>query len=543
MPVYTNLNMRPSNAPLDATFSPRPGARSEFWDLNENGSPSLKDAVFQGKYEERERLIDARLANEEITVRGAKRLKNQKLTVQLHTAEEVAVATDKVARLALSQTALKDRLEGRISAFLLQLIDCYDTDYHFTIGKTETQTTSTPEIRFNLPAGIALPARGQRNMEMAATHQGTVPCIFAYKRRDWEQWKARANGNPRAAGKPAPIVYHKMADPYLANNACVGLDKTINDPADISLDGNPQEKHIEFGRAKPENQKKLREISIGILNRVARKELTPVEGFVLYMAKLRERVETLVDTVPSEEEKAVFQAWKNHLDTLHAQFRGNFNPLIARLVGVHIPRADRDAINLDVIVFPRHFKHLQRKYLYQSHLAAKVDKLRAEIEALSARTRKKVDVALKVELLRHVEEGDAQVRRMFQRLFNCSGANRDRLEQETYNPALQLVRSDAAQQKITRFVRDFTTHVRDMGIEESQFRSNLLKEIRLVRGYSLRAFATRFNQLHPHAPRRLNYEQLRRTELGCVNVDPAQARRFAAVLEIPDHLLLPGLLT
>ncbi|MBA3238957.1 MAG: hypothetical protein H0T62_11510 [Parachlamydiaceae bacterium] len=541
MPIYTNKNMRPSNLPLDGTFTPQKGR--EIWKYEENVSPSVQDPVFQKQREEKEKKIQEQLDSGQITKSAANREHKTSLQIHLTTAEEVAVSTNRVARLQLSRQAITDHIDQRISAFLIQLIDCYDTNYHFTIGRTETQTKSSPAVAFNLPQGIQLPVGGTTTIDLEATHQGTLPCIFSYDRAAWFHWKAQ--GDPNAAGKPAPIVYHKMADPYLANNACAGLDRVINNPADISLDGNATESQVEFGRQKPDNQKKLREISIGLLNRVALKEITPVEGFILYMIQLEQRVNLLADSIQDPDEKAVFVAWKQDLEDLRTQYQGDFKLLIPRLLRIHIPNGDRDTINLDLLVFPRHFKLLQRKYLYQSHLAAKIDILKTTICALDRRKRKNFDSALKLELIAHSLKCDDNVKLMFQRFFNCSGTGHHNLEQEclkTSAPALKLVRSPEAQQQIERFFLDFTKHVKDMCIEESHFKSGLLKEIRVARGLSLRAFADAYNEKYPTA-HPLNHQQYRRMENGCVAVTKKQVKQFADILSIPKQLFSPGLLT
>lgn len=545
MTQYTNINMRRSNLPLDGTFAPGQGSR-EKWAYKDNISPSVQDPVFQKQREDKETVLKAQVEAGQITKAKANKELKKPLVIDLETQEDVAIATDKVARLKFSRQALTDRMDQRIAAFLTQIIDCYDTDYHFTVGHTETQTESAPPINFKLPQGAVLPLGGTLSIPQAATHQGTIPCIWAYNRNEWTQWKVIANGNAKAAGKPAPIVYHKMADPYLANNACAGLDKTINDPADITLDGNRNEQQIEFPGKNRIKEKKLRELSIDLLNRAARKEITPIEGFTLYMTHLEELVNSLADSITDADEKAVFVAWKQDLGTLQAEYKGNYKLLIARLLHFNIPEPERDSINLEYMVFPRHFKLLQKKYCYQSHLAKKIDDLKTAIHVLDGnKKRKNFDKALKVELIAHAQKQDKKVYEMFQRFYNLSAENHLNLELEcrqTAKPALAAVRTDNAQKAIKNFFKDFNTHVNDMRIEESSFNTGLMKEVREARGFSLRKFAEVYNEKYPRE-HTLNHEQYRRIENGCVEISPKQINQFAEVLSIPNKVLRPQVLT
>lgn len=525
---HINLNMRLFDAlPMNREYQPS-GATREKWDVEDNQSPSIRDGVFQ---DERELKIAQAKTKKEAEA---------SLTIKIKNVEEVALLADKCGRMVLSREALGDHIEERIHAFLMQIIDCYDTDKYFTVGKTQDQTKSTSAIHFKLEKGVPLPLHADLKMELASAHHGTLPCIFAYPRNEWEAWKA--NNNPKSPGKPGASVYLNKSDTYYLNNACTGLAKVINQ-ADIDLDGNPTEETVEFGVKKKESQKKLREFTVELLNQAARKEITPVQGLELFMAKLTTLVDKIKQENPEGEKHQIFSAWQEDLQALNMKYEGNYKLFIAQLLGIHIPAQDRDSINLEELIYPRYFEILKRKNLYKTQLSYNIDQLKSKILENVNKKPKSFDKAFKLALMEESLHQSEKVRTIFQRYFNCSGQTQNALKTEcqlTCGPALKLVNSEDSRQKIKTFFQSFSQYIHNFTIEESKFSSQLVSQIRKAQGISLRKFAEKFNKQFPQAPR-LNHEQLRRIELGCVQPSPIMVQHLAAVLNIQESLLMTKL--
>lgn len=534
--LYKNLEMRLSNLQLDGYFWAQ-GGRRGHWDLKDNLSPSVANPIY-----EKEKIKELKLKIAELTSQGkgveAAVVEGELKKVEVELSENSLQVTpttqidDLTDIIQLNREFVADHMEERIGAFLMQIVDCYDTDKHYTIGKTQDQTESTPSVDF--PNIV---------MECAAAHHGTLPAIYAYPRAGWEAWKAQ--NDKKAPGKPQGIVYHKYSDTYFLNNACTGLAKVINE-ADIKLDGNPTEDHIEFGRRKAEAEKKLRHFSIELLNRAARKEINPIQGFALYMAKLQTLVHQLADDHSfTEDMKLIFQYWKEDLDELIEQHEGNYTEFTAKMFGIKIPRPDQDAIDVNHVVFPKHFKIIQKKNGYQSHLVAKIDELKKEILNLRPGTNT-IEKAVKWALIREASQRDEKVRIIFQRFFNCNGQTLSNLERECFNFALTLVRSDLVQQKVKTLVRNFEKHILDLTIEQTVCSVQLLKQIRETKKISLRKFADAYNARYPNHRRfkcrSLNYGQLWRIENGCVQVDAKTMKQYAKVLGVHKSVLLPELI-
>jgi hypothetical protein len=524
---YVNLNMRPYDLPLNSEFSPTEDSR-EKWGLAENLTPSVRDPVFQT---EREEHIEA------------KKKETDPLIITIKTTEEAALCVNKCGRMILSREAIADHMEERIKAFLMQIIDCYDTELYFTIGKTLNQTKSTPSIHFKLGRSVPTSSSADCKMTFASAHHGTLPCIYAYPREAWETWKSQ--GNQNAPGKPDPKVYLKNSDTYYLNNACTGLATIINQ-ADIDIDGNPTEKTIEFGHQKNEHQKKLREYTIDLLNRAARKEISPIQGLGLFVDKLKTIVTDLKEANFPEDKHFIFFTWQEEIERLDSRYKKNYQLFIAKLLGIHVPVLDRDSINLEEIVYPRHFKILQRKNLYQTQLAFNVDQLKNTILNGANRTPKNFNKAFKWALMKEaLAQKNKKIQTIFQRFYNSSGESLEALQrdcEQTCKPALQLVNKDISKKHIKDFFLNFSQYIHNFTIDEAKFSSTLVYKIRHdIRGLSLRKFSEKYNAMFPKA-HPLNHEQLRRIEIGCAPPTPGMIGRMAKVLDIHESVLQAGLL-
>lgn len=514
MPIlYVNKCMRPVDVPHEEGFDPVAKPRTQKWEVGDNMAPSIRDALFPDEREKKPKGT---------------------LTIKIENEHNAVKYTDALARVALNRQALVEHSEERIQAFLMQIIDCYDTDLHFTVGETQDQTKSMPAVKFALKAGVPTPANYDPTMKFESAHHGTLPCIYAYPREAWTQWKTAAAGNAAHPGKPLPKVYFKYSDTYYLNNACTGLSKVINQGENNYLDGKASELNVEFGPASPPDRMLLREFTIDLLNRAARKEIDPLQGLALFMEKFQCIVKRNAAALPEGETKQTFVAWNQELEALQAKYKGNYKWFVARLMGRYIPRPDRDAINIEEIVFPRHCKLIQKKDLSQSQTAAKVDALGQRILAAANKTGKKsvqtFDKALKWAILTHSSQ-DATLKKYFQRFYACNGQSQLELENEIKNPARQLMASPQAQEKIEAFLKEFKGLVHNYKIVESHFQSHLLEKIRKTRHLSLRKFAELHNQKFPEA-QRLNHTQLRRIESGCVPVTPEMAERYAKILDV-----------
>ena len=495
--------------PMSPGVSPSKKKRDK-WDFEGNITPSVEDPVFAAQRES---------------------LSPKKIVLQ--SPEEVASLTDGVARIELSREAIGDHLDERISSFFMQLIDCYDTDLYFTVGTTEDQTVSTPTISLTGGGGIHIPHKADKKIDFASAHHGTLPCVYAYPKTAWDIWKLK--GNPLAAGKPEPVVYMKNTDSYFLNNACSGLEKAINE-ADIAIDGNSTEKLIEFKKTikKPEDEK-LREFSIKLLNRVARKNVSPVRALGLFISKLQARIECCANAPRTETERKIFEIWLSDIEEISATVEEDLNTFAAQLVGVQIPYDRTKRVDVQSLVLPSYCKLLKQKNTYQTQLNVLISQLRSDILQSVQKTPKSFDKALKIEIISVASQANERVSRIVQRYFCCSAENAKKLE--CTKPALQLVRK--SRQMIKNMISKVSDYLHNFSVEEASIQGGLVKTVRKAKKISLREFAEIHNLKYPNA-HKLNYEQLRRYEMGCVKMDHSEAARFAQVLKLPPRILIPS---
>ncbi len=524
---YVNHDMRKiRDLPLGNSYKPSEVATSRaHWSLESNLTPSVRDEVFQAQ---RENFI-----NNATTKKQAL----GPVTAEIEDPEEAALLTDQCGRMIFSQAAIENHMEERIAAFLMQLIDCYDTTFHYTIGKTQDQTESTPPIHFKLAEGLERPPQTDLKMSFASAHHGTIPCIWSYPREEWERWKAL--NNPNAGEKPQAKIHLNKSDTYYANNACTGLATEIN-RADIDVDGNDKEADVEFGPIKAEGQQRLRHYSIGLLNRVAKKELNPIQGFGLYMAKLKTLIKNLNDAQLSPEKRVIFETWKKVIEEFEAIYEGDYRLFISKLLGIYALPTAEQGIDLDKVVYPRHYHLLKTKNTYQTELAFRIDDLKAKILALRANKPRNFDKAFKLALMSEAGVQKERVRMVFQRHYNCNGETLESLKHEcehTCKPALALVTNAASKKLIEEFFVTFAQYLHNFTIDQAKFSAELVSSIRKSQNLSLRAFSTIYNVTFPNV-QRLNYEQLRRIELSCVEPSKPMIERLAKVLHVHPTVLI-----
>lgn len=523
--MHTNLNMVRYTLPMTGGVAPKSADDDRgHWDIADNTTASVRDAYFP---KERDDHINAA---------KTKKVATGPLKVQIATQEKAAILTNQVARLSLNRAVLTDHLEDRVSSFLVQIVDCYDTDLHFTIGVTENQTESTSKAILKMPAGFAAPAGGDE-VNFASAHHGTLPCIYAYPRTEWDVWKLK--GSATAAGKPEPIVYMKNTDTYYNNNACTGLEKVINQ-ADIDVDGNVTEKQVEFpSKIMPDNEIKLRQYTIELLNKASRKEIDPLEGFNLFMNKLEATIDILAVNLTEPEKKEIFRVWKEHFQGIKTDYQADQKSFIAKLLGIHIPRTERDCIQLDDLIFPRRLSLLKLKNQYISKLNAKITGVRSDILEGTAKTPKNFDKAFKVAVIKEAAKWGGPMKKLVDRFYVSSSKMLEHWETTCTKPALELVAKESSQKIIKTMFSEWNKYVHNFSVDESRFEGDLVKQIRETQKISLRKFADIYNQEFPNV-RKLNYEQLRRIEGGHVKIDAAQIERFAAVLKVNKNALIAG---
>lgn len=517
--MYTNYDMRQYDLPMGFGFKPLQRGR-EHWSLKENQTPSIRDAVFQEARENQIGKADTKKTDKAIII----------------TIDEQTKATqliDSVARIELSRQPIIEHFEAKISAFLMQIIDCYDTDYYFTVGKTESQTESTSAVHFVCGPNVHFPPHANTEMLFASAHHGAIPCLYAYNRKEWEDWKAL--GDPGAPNKPQAVVYFKNSDTYYLNNACTGVEKVVNE-VDIDIDGNATENLIEFGRQKSEDQMKLREYAIKLLNKAAHKEITPLEGFSLFLTKFESIIIENCNHL-QDEHRAISRILQQEMQQLQDEYQGRMKFCVARLLGIHISRDDLETINLEAIVFPRQYRIIQQKNFYQNQLSAHIEILANQILQQTHRKPKTFEKALKVAMMEEANRSTEKLRLVFQRYYNLNATSVEQLKQECFKPAKILVEQPESKRLIKEMITSFHLYLHNFSVEEACFRSGLLKAIRTTRMISLRTFSSMYNCQFPQA-HKLNHEQLRRIEGGHVKITSGMIERFAAVLEVPANYFI-----
>ncbi len=530
---HVNMNMRPHpNRELVPGMTPQPKAKTnrDLFDPGKNESPSVENPVYQAEIHAQRDLEEEN--GEEPSTFG----------IQAKTEEEAKTYTDPAERIKLSRTALRNHLHERISAFFMQLIDCYDTPYYYTIGKVEDQMKSTSPLHIEIDEDIEIEVEAEREVKHASAHHGTLPCVYVYPRGEWEAWKL----HKLAQNRPSPKVHVKNSDTYRLNNACSGLEEVIN-RADIDIDGNATEETTELRKTpQREEDKKLREKAIALLNLAARKEIDPIEGLRRFLTDLGKRIKVLSQQnhVAKPEKNFIFKSWRADIGAIQQAFAANVQLYIADLLGIntHNP-AIQDTLNVMPLVFPRHYQLLKTKDYYQTTLAEKIEQLAKGILG-TAKKPKLFKQAFDVAMMKGALASSEKVRIIFQRFYNCSGQTLGQLAatcQKNATPALNLVNSESSKEKIKAFFIQFEQYIHNLNIEQTKFRAKLLKEIRGIKGIGVRKFVLAYNWNNRKNPKvkSLSYGQVYRIEGGCVEITKEMAESFAAILKVDRSIFMP----
>lgn len=491
----------------------------EHLDLQENQTPSEENPVFE-KIKEMQKCAEK---TKNIAVTSLKKA----LTNENHNNN----LTDPITRIKLSKEALSDHLEERVSTFLLYLIDCYDTENHYTIGKTETQTKSTPEIKVE-KAKNGKPAQ---TVKLASAHHGVIPCVYAYPRDEWEIWKKQ--DDPKARGKPEPVIYMKNTDSYFANNACTGLEALFNQK-DIDIDGNATEQHIEFAKNRTVSKEKLREYSIGLLNQVAKKELEPIGAFVLFLKKFSSIISELKTNSKNREDFLVFSYWEEDIKNLESQCNADPSLFVAKLLSLNFSQSDSECLNLSTLLLPRHFELIKTKNIYQNQISTKIEAVSGQILKDVNRKPNNFSLAMKITILEKAKAESDIVKSLFFRYYCASEKSLTDWKRKCTNPALQLIHKQTNINLINSIFKDFREYIHNLAIAEAKYQCHILHEARKLKKLSFSEFFNLYNKTYPKEEK-LNHQKLYRIENGGVKMSKEQIKRFANILDIPEMVFYP----
>jgi hypothetical protein len=536
IPRLESTEMRP-DCKVGWGFPLRPASeRRQIMDVKENLTPSVQDAHF----------ADQRAAAEKYKAANKRKAVNKRKAAKSGGPLVIndAKAVNLCERLFKAAAAINEHLEERITCFLFQLIDCHETDRHFTIGKTELQTKATPELVIN--------GKGRKKAKVSynAAHHGTLPCIYAYPREKWKAWK---EGGRNAKEKPKGVVYLKNSKTYLDNNACTGLEAIIN-KADIAIDGNHTEKHVELSK-KPRptaGQMKLREFSIGLLNQVALGEISVEMGFGSFLKKLKglvtkkfEEIEAGLAKVDRGQanlraQKEIFTLWKDTAIDINTQYTQSPKLFIARMIGLDLPKNRDWGLSIAQTLQPALFDMIKIKNRYQSHISYLVDQVVKEIfpkKAPDQRVRKVVTV----ELLQQIQHLDMKGRRPLEvarqlELFGWSSE----LTTADEN-AKKVINAKKAIAKIGRGIisshaQRICDYINNLYVQAVQFQGFVLDAMRMVNGFTKeKKFVDRYNKKVDQA-KKIDVSEFIKLCQGEEQLTSGQIARFAHLLKIPKGI-------
>lgn len=179
--------------------------------------------------------------------------------------EEYNIICKPVVHAKSLKSEIQDHVARRAALFFQQAVVCYNTPFHYEIAKTEGQYFTAPAVKIESPKGERYVSKEQ------AAHPSTLPGLDATLRTDWKQ-------------KGANAVYFS----YLKNSH---LDIQCNSTSALPTFLNQIDTLID-GRSSNTNPKKgLRASTIKLINKVAKKALSPMEATRQFLENMSEMIQ------------------------------------------------------------------------------------------------------------------------------------------------------------------------------------------------------------------------------------------------------------
>ncbi|NGX45627.1 MAG: hypothetical protein K940chlam2_00783 [Chlamydiae bacterium] len=431
----------------------------------------------------------------------------------------VAAPVDPQAVVREYRPMIKEHVERRVLFFFQQLIVCYQTKLHFENVGAKDQGKS--------PTAIVLNVNGQQEKFQVrqAAHSSTSPCLVAYDQAQWQAFQAGA------APKPQGFVFLKNTDYYRTMNATMNMPKCVND-ADREIDEKRRESLL---RTKAE----------GILNRAAQGVVTPeqalnefIQEALVEVANGRQRLVAL-QTDPLVQEVLVY--YERYLTKFQGIIRDDPN-FLEKSLSLKIGDETQSEQSKRVILRMR-YAAVRNCQIQQSALIQKIEGVKKPIlAALRAangnRKPDNFDAAFKAHLVscaRSVEN-----RQRLEKLLNFSTANFEaqvqRAARTKYLATKGLLTPHAVQ--IDFIAKDVLDDMRHLRTQEMYDRGQVVKELRVMKGWIQVELGRQVKQLFPQAA--ASQATISRIENKGKLVTRQIAAEFSRVFGVDSGLFMPN---
>ena len=416
-----------------------------------------------------------------------------------------------------TRDSIAQHIDRRVALFFQQLVVCYDVPFHFEIGETQHQAQSAPTLKKKC-------GKEEVSIPFNSAHSSTIPCLFAYPKREWNRWDAK-KGEPNPPQKPTGFVYLKGSDTYNYHNSTLEMIKLVN-MADISLDGTKQ------------SLDQLRVKSIKILNEASDGKLAPDQALQSFLRAARKiMADKATDRSVSEKTRYILSIYRDCLDEVIEESQEE--EFFDRLLNVRIDDETERASDLRKVIYRRRYDIIRRSQEAQSVIMKKIAGVRAQILGIE-RKPPGFEKVFRKKIFTLCTSG--QERKQMQKLFNISLAQLEHdLQGKNYRSATNKVEDTRWSQAFATMMRDIRAECRSLTGQEFTFRSQVSRDLRTFKGWRQVDVAAKYKEKYPRYP--MSQPTLSRVENTIKKIDMTLAGHLADLFEVDKGLFFPALFT
>lgn len=410
---------------------------------------------------------------------------------------------------------IREHIERRVLFFFQQLIVCYQTKLHFESVGAQDQAASASSIF------VKIKGEQQKLTVRNAAHSSTSPCLVAYDKQEWQQYKAGLKA------KPQGFVFLKGTDYYRTANATMNMPRMINE-ADREID-------------EKTSDSLLRDKSEAIINKVAQGELTPDEGLTCFLEDAIFAVEDAQERLANKDKDPdVQEVLKYYLKYLNKclsviesdpAFLGNF-------LNIKIDSSEHDDAARRIILNIR-YNAIRNVQIEQSKLIQKVEALKKEIFDGLDGTKKpdNFDAAFRTKMI-EAARTDLDRQRL-KKLLNFSPDNfKAQLNKSIstkFTKTLDLLTPHT--DRIKFVVQDILQDMRLLRTQEQYDRAKILKDLRYMKQWAQKELGAAVKSLFANAA--ASQPTISRIESRQKLVTPQIAKEFSEVFKVDPGLFMP----
>ncbi|MBA3957981.1 MAG: helix-turn-helix transcriptional regulator [Parachlamydiaceae bacterium] len=408
------------------------------------------------------------------------------------------------------EEAIEEHVDARVGAFLQQLVSCFGTRLHFSVGPTLDQAESAKTLKLQYKGKEAdLTIRN-------AAHSSTFPCLLACSGSDWEEYQ---NGDEDAQ-EPESVVFLKGSGVYDTANTTRDLPRAVNE-ADIALDGSQHNS--------PFSQKALE-----LLNEVSYGKITLASAMRKFVNAALNQIET---AIPQKREgvKRSLEIFKEYLIGLKKEMADNDEWVFTQLnldLDKHPATEDLKKMMLRVRA-----KAIRTNMQTQSNINTKISKVYATYLKTLARKPPQVEAAFRASLIDSltVKADKLRVQKLLGFPLEFFKERLTKRQKNLFNSAMEKL-NEGFSKEIKSLAKDVTTSMRSARTAEQKARGDAVRSLRFGKKWTQVELGKRLKKKYPNEP--ASGPTISRSETGVRDIDLALATKFSEVFKIPPGLLV-----